>query len=100
MARFHVHENKGGEGYLLDVQADLLTHLNTRVVVPLWPAGKPQPKPARQLNPSFDINGQPCTMLTQFMAAVPVSALGPQVASLHAEQDVVIGALDCLFSGV
>ncbi len=100
MARFHVHEHKGGEGFLLDVQADLLEHLNTRVVVPLWPSGKPQPKPARQLNPVFVIDGQPCTMLTQFMAAVPVTALGKQVASLQAEQDVVIGALDCLFSGV
>lgn len=100
MARFHVYEHQGGEGLLLDVQANLLEHLNTRVVVPLWPPGKPQPKPARQLNPVFVIDGQPCTMLTQFMAAVPVTALGKQVASLEAEQDVVIGALDCLFSGV
>lgn len=34
MARFDVYKNAGGSGYLLDVQADLLNHLNTRIVVP------------------------------------------------------------------
>lgn len=100
MARFHVYEHQGGEGFLLDVQANLLDHLNTRVVVPLWPPGKPQPRPARQLNPVFLIDGQPCTMLTQFMAAIPITALGKGVANLQAQQDEVIAALDCLFSGV
>ncbi|CAM5429606.1 hypothetical protein TMEC54S_03045 [Thauera mechernichensis] len=39
MARFDVYRNSAGEGFLLDVQADLLSHLNTRVVVPLLPPG-------------------------------------------------------------
>ena len=38
MARFDVYRNPEGSGYLLDVQADLLSDLNTRVVVPLIPA--------------------------------------------------------------
>ena len=33
MARFDVYRNSAGEGFLLEVQADLLSHLNTRVVV-------------------------------------------------------------------
>nr|WP_084591089.1 CcdB family protein [Desulfonatronovibrio magnus] len=37
MSRFDVYPNTGGYGSLLDVQADLLSHLNTRVVVPLLP---------------------------------------------------------------
>ncbi|MBS1183360.1 MAG: plasmid maintenance protein CcdB, partial [Proteobacteria bacterium] len=37
MARFDVFPNPGGSGYLLDVQADLLDGLNTRIVVPLLP---------------------------------------------------------------
>ena len=39
MARFDVYRNSAGEGFLLDVQADLLSYLNTRVVVPLLPSG-------------------------------------------------------------
>jgi toxin CcdB len=34
MARFDVYRNPAGAGCLLDIQADLLSHLNTRVVVP------------------------------------------------------------------
>ena len=33
------------------------------------------PKPARGLNPAFDIDGQPHLMLTQFIAAVPAKEL-------------------------
>lgn len=98
MSRFHVYRNKDGEGYLLDIQADLLQHLNTRVVVPLLPLGKL--KPAQHLNPTFTIAGEPHAMVTQFMAAVPVTILGAEGASLVAEQSTIIGALDFLFSGV
>ncbi len=56
MARFDVYPYQGGQGLLLDVQADLLEHLNTRVVVPLLPMDL-TPKPARRLNPVFEING-------------------------------------------
>jgi toxin CcdB len=93
-----VYRNKDDGGYLLDIQADLLQHLNTRVVVPLLPLGKL--KPAQHLNPTFAIDGEPYAMVTQFMAAVPVAVLGAEVASLVAEQSTVIGALDFLFSGV
>ena len=34
MARFNVYASASGAPYLLDVQADLLDHLSTRVVVP------------------------------------------------------------------
>ena len=37
MARFDVYASPDGSGCLLDVQADLLDSLNTRVVVPLMP---------------------------------------------------------------
>ena len=37
MPRFHVYKNPEGDGYLLDLQANLLSLLNTRVVVPLMP---------------------------------------------------------------
>lgn len=38
MPRHDVHPMPGrAEGYILDVQADLLSHLGTRIVVPLLP---------------------------------------------------------------
>jgi toxin CcdB len=74
MARFGVYKSTEATGYLLDIQADLLNHLNTRVVVPLLPL-EIAPKPAGTLNPLFDIDGVKVSMATQFMAAVPTRML-------------------------
>jgi len=52
MARFDVYDSPDGAGYLLDVQADILDILNTRVVVPLMPISA-APSPAKHLNPIF-----------------------------------------------
>ena len=49
------------------MQADLLSHLNTRVVVPLLPESI-GPAPAQTLNPRFKIRGETVVMATQFMA--------------------------------
>lgn len=98
MARFDVFENEGGAGYLLDVQSDLLSGLNTRVVVPLLP--KPTaPSPAQRLNPVFSIEGQELVMATQYMAAVPEGELRSGVGSLAEKQDEISVALDMLFLG-
>jgi toxin CcdB len=50
MARLDVYPNPDGPGWLADVQADLLSHLNTRVVGPLLPQAN-APAPAQTLDP-------------------------------------------------
>lgn len=99
MARFHVYANSDDAGLLLDVQANLLSDLNTCVVVPLLPLDQ-APKPARVLNPVFKIDGVEYLMATQFLAAVPRRVLGPEKARLVDQADVVVSALDCLFQGI
>jgi toxin CcdB len=100
MARFDVFVRAdGGPGYLLDCQADLLSHLNTRFVVPLLPMGA-APRPAARLNPVFEILGAPHLMVTQFAAAVLSKELGGKVTSLSEQDTVIINALDMLISGV
>ena len=98
MARFHVYANAEGGGYLLDVQANLLSHLSTCVVVPLLPSGG-ELQPARGLNPVFEIEGGRFVMATQFMAAVPASLLKVPVARLGAFRAEITTALDMLFQG-
>jgi toxin CcdB len=98
MAKFDVFRRRAGEGYLLDCQADLLSQLNTRFVVPLLPVEE-APKPAARLNPVFELEGKSYAMMTQFAAAVLVGELGERVASL-ADRDIeIINALDMLISG-
>jgi len=98
MAKFDVFRRRAGAGYLLDCQADLLSRLNTRFVVPLLPL-EDAPKPAARLNPVFELEGESYVMMTQFAAAVPVSELGEKVASLRDRDIDILNALDMLISG-
>ncbi|WP_269495054.1 CcdB family protein [Castellaniella sp. S9] len=98
MSRYDVYANPSGLGYLLDVQADILQPLNTRAVVPLVPLSE-APKPAKTLNPVFDIHDELHAMVTQYIAAVPVSELQNPVCSLRQQHDDIVGAIDFLFHG-
>jgi toxin CcdB len=98
MARFDVYRDPDGQGYLLDVQANIMGHLNTRIVVPLLPPEN-APKPAKGLNPEFVIGEAPVVMVTQFLAAVPISALKEQVATLDRHHTVIVDAIDLLLQG-
>lgn len=97
MAQLDVFRTSAGE-HLLDFQADLLSHLNTRFVIPLAsPADGP--KPAARLNPKFIINGEEMVLYTQFAMTVPFSDLTNRVASLEDHRFAVMGAVDMLISG-
>jgi toxin CcdB len=98
MARFSVYPAPEGGGYLLDVQADIMRHLNTRVVVPLMPLGN-APKPATTLNPLFVLNDIEHSMVTQLMAAVPLSELNRKISNVAALRDEIVNAINLLLQG-
>ena len=98
MERFSVHLNPSGKGYLIKVHADAMRHFNTRMVIPLLPLDG-APKPATTLNPLFEIDGQPHSMVTQYMAAIPVKELkGVMFRAEHRHADIV-AAIDLLLQG-
>jgi len=104
MAQFDIHRNADPSTralfpYLVDLQADLLSSLNTRVVAPLATT-RALPKPASRLNPAFVIDGRTLALSTPELAGVPRAALGPVVGSAAGRRDELIGALDLLFKGV
>lgn len=99
MARFDAWPNPDGAGWLVDVQADLLRDLNTRVVVPLLPRAN-APRPASRLNPVLGLNGVDHVLVTQFLSAVPASLLKGEPISLMAEAAAISNALDLLLTGV
>lgn len=100
MPRLDVHPmpGNGKGGYLLDVQADLLSHLATRTVVPLLRENT-APKPISDLNPTFEIDGERHVMVTQAIASIPRRELKRAVASLAEQHDRVTRALDTLLIG-
>jgi toxin CcdB len=99
MARFDAWLNADGAGWLLDVQADLLRDLNTRIVVPLIPLPL-APRPAARLNPVLVVARAEHVMVTQFLAAVPATLLKGEPVSLTAQAEPIMGALDLALTGV
>jgi toxin CcdB len=98
MARFDVYRDRESSVYFLDCQADGLTGLTTRFVVPLVPLAD-APKQASRLNPTFAIEGERVSMLTQFSASVFERDLGSVITSLAYEHDRIMSALDMLLTG-
>jgi toxin CcdB len=105
MARFEVYRNPDAARaavvpFLLDIQCDLLSALDSRVVVPLRRVdrfsvvGLP-----KNLAPVFEIEGIACFMETPKLAAVPAKILKAPVTSLASSGAAITGALDFLFQG-
>ena len=103
MAQFDVYTNPNPETklaipYLLDVQADLLMNLRTRVVIPLYSLSA-MGKAAKHLNPQFPIKRTTVIMSTAELAGVTVNSLGDKVCSLKEHRNEILAALDFLFTG-
>jgi toxin CcdB len=99
MAQFDVHRRAGGSTLIVDCQTDLLSHIESRFVVPLV-AVADAPPPAWRLNPVLPFGGADYVMLTQAAAAVRRHDLGPAIANLAQHSIAVTGALDVLITGV
>jgi toxin CcdB len=99
MARLSLHRNRDGSGYLLDVQADILKSLSSRLVIPVLPLDQ-APPPAGKLNPLVTVDGVVHSVVTQHMAAVSTKLLGDVAVSMEQRDTEIIGAIDLLISGV
>lgn len=98
MARFHVYRLKIGNALAIDLQANLLDDLPSRVMVPLHPVQELSWSISR-LNPRFSLEGEIYVMATQRIASIPTAELGKTIADLSDKSDIITGALDFLFQG-
>ncbi len=101
MARFDVYELKAPTGgpLVVDVQADLLDALRTRVVVPLLPLAEAEGEVTARLKPVIDVAGDAYVLITTDLGVVPTAVLGDRVASIEGQRQAVTDALDFLFQG-
>ena len=105
MAQFDVYRNTNPASrarypLLLDVQSDLLSELNTRVVVPLCPAANMKGRLLGRLTPVLHVAGKPYVMVTAQLAGIAARQLGAKVAELAGQRQNVMAALDFLITGV
>lgn len=98
MAQFDVYR-ADGDALVLQYQSDILSHLRTRVVVPLLTVDG-DPPTIRRLNPAFDVAGVRYHLFPQLIATFDMHELGICIATLEQERDVVIAAVAVLLSGV
>jgi toxin CcdB len=104
MARFDVYttpfaDERRAVPYWLDIQADHLSHLVTRVIVPLRRASAARP-PMPDLNPQFEVDGVAVYLDTANVAGFPKALLKRPLANLRAERLAIEDAIDFLFTGL
>ncbi len=100
MPRFDVHRLKNPRVPLaLNVQADLLSGLQTRVVVPLVPLEAAKKEAIEHLKPVLTIHNTRYLLMTTDIATLPLTELGPVVTNLKEHHHVITNALDFLFQG-
>jgi toxin CcdB len=97
VSQFAVYRNdnpasSGDFPFLVDVQADLLEELGTRVVIPLAKAAELTGFPTQYLIPVVAFQGQHYALLTPQLAGILRDELGPQ-------ERVISAAIDFLLKG-
>jgi len=102
MARFDVYRNSGAHAvatpFVVDVQSEHLSALNTCIVIPLRRLDSfPPVRLPEDLMPVFRIEDQDCFLDTPKLAAIPKRELGRAVGTLRHQQDRLVAALDRLF---
>jgi toxin CcdB len=104
MAQFDVHVNPGraeSREHTLcrEVQTRRFDSMRTRIVVPLMRIPRPQDAEPR-LAPELVVSDESLFLGPLSIFAAPVSALGPVVASLSADEDAsrIIAAIDQVIS--
>jgi toxin CcdB len=104
MSQFTLHRNPNPSTrkdipLLLDVQADLLEALATRVVVPLYRPEAAGPGLMARLTPVVRFQERDWIAMIPELAGVPRTALGPAVGDLAGARTDLLRALDLLLTG-
>jgi toxin CcdB len=98
MARFDVYRAAKNRTFAIDVQANSMDKIETRVIVPLLQIAIAPPI-VRRLNPVFEFDGVEYVFVAQYIATLPLKMLGSPVINLKSEADAITIALDMLFQG-
>jgi toxin CcdB len=105
MSQFTLYVNKDKNSqktypYFVDVQNNLLSDLNSRLVIPLTPTEKVNEKIAQKLCPTISIDGEKFVLVTNQMTSVPRSILKSEVDSLEHYRYQIMDAIDMLITGI
>lgn len=105
MQQYHVYRNTNPNShqqipYLLNVQANLLSRLNTVTVLPIYHAYHLQGGIIKRLMIAVTLEQVDCVIVSTEIAAIPCKMLGEYVGDLTEMRSDIIAALDLLLTGV
>lgn len=105
MAQWTIHRNPNPATrkevpYLLDVQADLLSELGTRTVIPLFARKAAPSRTLTRLTPELKFRNERLVLMTPQIAGVRVKDLGEAMGDFATHRVEIIAALDLLLTGV
>jgi toxin CcdB len=105
MSQFTLYANKNKDSnktypYFVDVQNNLMSQLNSRLVIPLSPISKVKDKVAKKLCPIIQVDDADFILVTNQMTTVPKSILKAEVACLESYRYQIIDAIDMLITGI
>jgi toxin CcdB len=103
--QFDLYQNKnqaskGRFPLLLDVQADLLSEMQTRMVIPLAPKAAFAEKAISILMPTITVQDTEYLAVTGQMASIARSHLGGRVGNAGKHRQAIVTAIDLLFAGI
>ncbi|MEM7568465.1 MAG: CcdB family protein [Pseudomonadota bacterium] len=101
MSRFDVFEFKGaGDFIALDLQADILEHIRTTIIVPLFPLVSAQNEIMPRLKPVLTVLSQQYVMGTENIGSVERTQLGQFITNIEATHRYdIMSVIDFLFDG-
>lgn len=99
MAQFDLYRIDDQNEWFVSVQHDMLSPLDTTVVVPLRQARLLR-NVAGRLSPKLLVNGEEWVLFPPALAAVCNSVLRPSGLSLAPDRDAILAALGLLFFGI
>jgi len=101
MAQFDLYENQNRESretypFLLEIQADILRDLNTRLTVPLAVASQQYKLP---FTPLIEVHGKAYMVMFHLMASYPINEYGTLIGNFEKDRSVLLGAYDFMIQG-
>jgi toxin CcdB len=104
MPGFKIYRNNSASSerypFLVDVQSELLSSLETRLAIPLVLQAVMAGAGIRNLNPTTEINQAVYLVLTQQMASVPKRVLGEEMEGLSVDRNQILSSIDFLTTGI
>lgn len=105
MAQWDVYPNpdprsRSAVPFFVDLQSNLLSELDTRLVAPLMPTRIAASRMPERLCPVFRIEGKTLMLMPHESGPVDRRILKRQVESLRAHADQIVSAVDAVLSGI